>query len=261
MRYVGVLFLHIQEAFESRSRVVIWLIMSLFNPLIMIFFWKGAHTNSSSISFTFIATYYILFILLSTILMAHVETSVAYEDIKEGELTQFLLKPFSYFWRKFLMETSYRLVQGLFGLIVFIILFVAFREYILLSSSPIIILFSFIVTILGYLICFTYKMVVGLSSFWFTEPGGILEVSDILGFLLGGYIIPVLFLPKILENISYFLPFSYFIYFPTISFEGKLSLLQIIGVICIQLLWLGIFLLLYRFLFRLGIKKYSGVGQ
>lgn len=258
MRYVKVLFLHIQEAFEARSRVIVWLLMSLFNPLIMIFFWKGAKTN---VSFSFIVTYYLLFIILGSVLLAHIEVSVAYEDIRQGDLSKHLLKPFSYFMRKLLLESSYRIVQGFFGVIIIFLVLFGFRQFFNISLSPVIILGGLLLSIMGYFVCFTYKMILGLSAFWFTEPGGLLEISDILIFLIGGYIIPLTLFPKTLEIISYILPFSYFIYFPTIAFQGKLSIPQILLVFGVQCLWLGIFAGLYVFLFRKGLKKFSGVGN
>lgn len=57
-----------------------------------------------------------------------------------------------------------------------------------------------------------------------------------------------------------YLPFKYTIYMPVNLINGKLTLLQALHVIELQLLWIGLLLLLTRYIWTVAIKKYIAVG-
>lgn len=266
MRYVRILLLHFQQVFEQRSRVFVYFLSSLVNPLTLLWFWSGAHLeehlqHNNAWTLSSITSYYLLLGVFSALLMSHPEDDVAKIDIQEGNLVAYLLRPFSYFIIRFVNSSSYRILQGIMGFSFLFFLFLLYGKFITIVDTPSVILFSIVITILAYFLAFVYKMILGIIAFWIIDINGIFNVSEIILFVFAGYVIPLHFLPQPLQQISYTLPFAYMIYFPVIAFQGKLSTMYALEIISIQLLWIGILFAIYKLMWQKGVQKFSGVGQ
>lgn len=260
MRILRIFFLHTREVFEERSRLLVWFLIGLISPLILILFWRGAN-NLGGWTIEEITSYYFLVITVRVFVMSHHEERVALIDIKEGGLTAYLLKPFSYFWIRFFGEFSYRFVQGLFGFLLLFIIVKLLPSYFIFANSVVVILLSMIILFLALFLTFTFKTIVGILAFWMTDARGSFEVVEVLLTLFAGYLMPLAFFPPLIQKFVFFTPFPYMIYLPVIAIEGKLSVLQLIQMAGGQIIWIGIFYFLYHKLWLAGVKKYTAVGQ
>ena len=260
MRYLRIFLLHTREVFEERSRLLVWFLVGLISPLILILFWRGANTlNGWTIEE--ITSYYFLVITVRVLVVSHHEERVALIDIKEGGLTAYLLKPFSYFWIRFFSEFTYRLIQGIFG---FGLLFVLVRflpTYFVFASSLEKIMLSILILVMSVFLVFTFKTIVGILAFWMTEARGTFEVVEVMLSLFAGYLMPLAFFPAWVQNFVYYTPFPYMVYLPVIAIEGKLNILQLWQVIGVQSIWIVIFYFIYNKLWIAGVKKYTAIGQ
>lgn len=264
MRYVRLLLLHFQNALEYRSRSFVWFLVSTFDACIFILFWRAAipgDTMVGSWSLSAMASYYFILIILSAMLTSHTEEDVAKEDIQDGLLTQYLMKPFPYYWRKFLEEIPFRILQGVFGVLALLLFLIFFGQFFTVAKDPFVLILAVVVSIIAYLLFFTYKMVIGLTAFWLVDVGGFFQFKEMILLIFAGYVIPLDLLPQPLSAFSYILPFSYMMYFPVVAFQGKLTLFVIFEVIGMQLIWFSFFAIVYRFLWNKGIKQYSAIGQ
>ena len=59
---------------------------------------------------------------------------------------------------------------------------------------------------------------------------------------------------------AFILPFRWTVGFPVELFLGKLTPVQALTGIAVQLVWLGLILLLLRVVWRAGLRIYSAVG-
>lgn len=231
----------------------------------MLVFWSGAtKAQGGSImgwDYSNFATYYLLIALAGSLFTAHVENSVATDDIKNGELTNYLLKPISYLKITFLNELPWRFIQGTLAITTIILISVAASGLIQITTSPLGIILAVFATILAYFISFLFKMCLGLLAFWLTEINGVLLIFEIIMDICAGIIIPLVFLPSLLQTFFNFLPFAYMIYYPILSLLGKLTTQQQLMTIGAQIVWLAVFYILYKFLWNQGIKKYTAVGR
>lgn len=206
-------------------------------------------------------SYYLLLAVVMSLLIAHIDEDVAFRDIKEGVLAKYLLRPFSYFLSKFMEELPWRLAQGLYALFAYV-LFVLFIHISLpFVNSPMEIVVAIVICVLGLVISYTLKMVLGLAAFWTTDYWGMLSMIEVASLVLGGIAMPLTFYPDILAKISYALPISYYIYFPVVALQGKLTWSEMIRVIFTQLVWIGLLYSTYKVLWKQGIKKFTAVGQ
>jgi ABC-2 type transport system permease protein len=265
MRYLKIFLLHFEQIFEYRSRSFVWFIKAGISPLIMLTFWIGALKGSTTLpaewTFSTITSYYFLLIIATALLTAHIEEVVAKEDIQEGKLVKYLLKPFSYFWVNFFIETPFRVLQGSMAIFESFLLVYFFKVNFAFSTDWSILFLSFIITILAYFLSFIFKMIVGLLAFWLIDIHGFYQLVDVTLLVFAGYILPINLLPGFLEKLSYILPFSYMIYFPITAFQGKFQIFQLFQIISVQIIWLLIFYFLYRMLWEKGLKKFTAVGQ
>lgn len=265
MRYLHILALHFEHILEHRARSFVWFLVSLFNPLLFILFWSGAFQNrrdlGSGWTFSYLTSYYFLLTIASAFLTAHVEEDIAEFDIAQGELVKYIMRPFSYYWSKFCEEIHYRVLQGMYGVIVLIIFFIAFGSFVKFSHDPLIILLSTGVVIQALFLFFTFKMIIGLTAFWMVEVRGLFQVMEATLAIFAGYIMPIELFSHSLSNIAYLMPFSYMIYFPVVAFLGRLNASELIKVLLIQLAWLIFFIVVYKIIWKKGLLKFSGVGQ
>lgn len=265
MRFLRIIFLHFESVFEHRLRSFVWFLSSMINPLMIILFWAGAQVGNKEIhpnwSTANINSYYFLLMIASALLMSHIEEDVSFYDIRQGDLAKYLVKPFPYYWLKFIEETPYRVLQGVYGVIAISIMSILFKNFIQITLNPQIILIGLICGILAFFISFTYKMCLGLLAFWLKEIRGITQLLEILAIIFAGYILPIEMLPASLKTIAYFLPFSYIIYFPVKIFQGGLVSFDFIKIISGQVIWLIIFILINRLEWKQGIKTFTAIGR
>lgn len=265
MRYVRMFLLYSQTALEYRSRSFIWFLIALFNPLLLLLFWKGAATKGGVLlggwTVSSISSYYFLLIIAGSLLTAHVEEDISQLDIQQGGLSKYLVRPFSYYWMKFLEELPYRLLQGIFGVIVCILFVVLFKNVLIVTSDFFTLIASLFVICFAYFLSFTFKMIVGLLGFWFVDLGGFYQLVEITLLIFAGYLMPLEFFPNTLSHIASVLPFSYMIYFPVVAIIGKLSVLELLQAVSMQILWLFVFIAIYQVVWRLGRKKFTALGQ
>lgn len=264
MKYAKIFLLHLQDTIEDRARSVVWFLVSLLNPLLLLIFWYGAlGTAGGEIGgwrLPSITAYYFLLIIASSLLVVHIEEVVAYYDIYQGWLANYLLRPVGYLWYKLLQELPYRLLQASFGVVAFVFFRIIFGDIAPLDLGVDNIVRSLLISLFAFCISFLLKMALGLSALWTTDFTGLAQLTEVIFLLLGGFVVPLTLFPTWLEKIAYALPFSYIVYFPVVSFQGKLAAPDALWVLGIQLVWIAVLFGLYSFLWKRGVRKFTGVG-
>lgn len=261
MRYIRIFLLYLQDLFAHRSRSLVWFIISLFNPLVLILLWKGTGKVDNTFTPSMITSYYLTLVLADAVLMSHIEDEVSTEDIFEGRLLQYLLRPFPYYWFKWFNESSYRLLMGTYGLIVLVTFTFIFGNFIRISADPVVLVLAGVGFLLGFFLCFTFKMLLGITGFWLRDNQATFQLVDAMIIVFAGYVIPLQLMPPVLVTLSHILPFAYMVYYPIILFQGTLPLSETIHVLSIQALWLAIMYGGYHVVWQLGLRKFSGIGQ
>jgi ABC-2 type transport system permease protein len=266
MRYVRIFLVGCQDVLVNRGVSFVWFLISLFNPLILLFYWMGSFKGQSigpaGWEYTSVISYYLLLIAASAMLESHIEETVARMDIQEGGLTKYLLKPFSYISLRFLGELPWRFIQGFFGIVALLICGIFFGlDIFRISQNPVIIILAISIAVFGYFISFLFKMLLGMTAFWTTDYSGIAELVGVLTLLFGGFVVPLTFFPQWLSAIANSLPFAYVIYYPIVAFQGNLNIGELFRVLGIQIVWISVLFLLYRIMWKNGVGKYTAIGQ
>lgn len=265
MRYVNIFLLFFQRVLHFRSRSFVWFLNSFLNPLIILLFWVALYKEKGEVlggwPLSELASYYLLIVIASSFIIAHVEEDVAVHDIREGDLVRYLTRPISYYWMKFFGEIPWRIVQGFFGVVVFSVFYTIFNKFISIPNSIEGALSTLFVIILAVFISFTLKMIVGLSAFWFTDFWGLQQVVEVIIVVLAGFVMPIMLLPDWIRTLSLYSPFPYMIYFPVRAFQSSLTSAEIIHTITVQLIWVVLLYIVYKLMWVKGVKKFTGVSQ
>jgi ABC-2 type transport system permease protein len=109
---------------------------------------------------------------------------------------------------------------------------------------------------IGYLLSATITSL----AFWTTRAYSVHEFYFALILLFSGQFVPLTLMPQVIQNIAQYLPFQLLIYYPIQLILGKLSTEQIVQGYVMAFIWLGISTLLFNWVWRNGVKRYSAVG-
>lgn len=264
MSLLNIFSLHLQQVLHHRLRSLVWFFIPLMNNLTLILFWSGALKNSTpSANWTMssVTTYYFLLTIAGSMLNSHIEEDIASLDIQQGDLVRYLVRPFPYYWIKFIEEIPYRLLQGSYGIVLLVLFSLTFGNLIQISHDPFVLSMSGLIAILAYFMSYTMKVNLGLSAFWFVDSRGFFELFTIILIVFSGGIVPLHLLPTAFQTLSYILPFSYTAYYPIVALQGQLNTIQLFQVVEIQIIWLGALIVLNRMMWSRGIKEFTAFGQ
>jgi ABC-2 type transport system permease protein len=81
-----------------------------------------------------------------------------------------------------------------------------------------------------------------------------------LNFFISGQMLPLNLLPEPWYTILRWLPFQYMAYFPAVVFLGKIHGADLVWGLLAEAAWAVAFMFLARYLYRLGLRRYSAFG-
>jgi ABC-2 type transport system permease protein len=115
-----------------------------------------------------------------------------------------------------------------------------------------------IASICAFSLQFLIQYTLAMFAFWTEKASSIQEVWFLVHLFLSGSIAPVAIFPAEMRSIVMWTPFPYIINFPASILTGlKVDYVHDFGV---MLIWVAIFLVLNRWLWRKGLRQYSGMG-
>ena len=104
------------------------------------------------------------------------------------------------------------------------------------------------------------QYIIGLCAFWMGETFSVQHLKIMLETVFSGQIAPLIFFPKILQTIANFLPFKYFLYFPTQIFLGRISGPEILSNFLILFAWEVCLWIIVILMWHRGLRRFEGVG-
>jgi ABC-2 type transport system permease protein len=114
--------------------------------------------------------------------------------------------------------------------------------------------------LIGFMINFLLSGAMVSVAFWTTRVYSINEFYFAMFVLFSGQFVPLQLMPGAIRGIAQYLPFQLLIYFPIQLIQNKVSPAEIVQSFLVGLLWLVIAIVLFRWVWRAGVKRYSAVG-
>jgi ABC-2 type transport system permease protein len=113
---------------------------------------------------------------------------------------------------------------------------------------------------LAFLIGYLQSAAITALAFWTTRVYSIHEFYFALILLFSGQFVPLPLMPQVIQDIAQYLPFQLMLYYPIQLILGNLTAAQIIQGYVMAGIWLVISWLIFNWVWRKGVKKYSAVG-
>lgn len=246
-----------------KFQAFIWAITDLLPIIVMFFYWLRAFESTNLVagrSKEEIVSYYIISGLVTSFLITHPEFELS-QAINRGKISNYLIRPMSYFSLTFVGEIAYKLVKLIVSAPFYSLFVICVIEFWQVNLRLFLNFQTIIILILSFIMIVLIKYSIGLLAFFFTEIGWVIALDDLMTYFISGVWIPLFLFPNWFLNILNYLPFKYYIFIPIESLLGNLTITQQFTHIAIQILWILIFIIINSLLWKQGVKKYSGYGN
>src|SRR5438552_1322487 len=182
-------------------------------------------------------------------------------DVREGTLKKYLIQPIDMIGYLVSYRAAHKMAYIATTILPYGFLFFLCRSYFVGISVTFTQVAAYAVSLLlCFLIGFFFEAAIGMVGFWFLEVTSLLYIVNTLNFFVSGQMFPVDLLPHPWDSILKSLPFQYMAYFPAAILLGKIRGAALIYGLLGEAAWVGGFILLSRWLYRLGLRRYSAYG-
>ncbi|TSC87789.1 MAG: hypothetical protein G01um101416_314 [Microgenomates group bacterium Gr01-1014_16] len=238
----------------------IWIINGAIGPLLSMSIWLIISSQTHlPLNQSQIVSYFFLSLLVSRLTQVWTLDQVG-DWIKDGGFSNILVKPYNYIIENLSRQFAEKSIR-LTALVPFmIIIFPFFVSRLSFNFAPFRIILFLLAVIMGFILLFIWEHTLALLAFWTHETHGISSVHDTLRNLFSGYAIPLVFMPGFLKSIMTIYPARFTTSFPLEILVAQASAKDIVNGFAIGLTWLFLFIIIYRWLFKKGIQKYTALG-
>ena len=260
-KYYRIAKIYVARLLVFRLRMVIWTLNDAVAIFVLPLVWLAAFgdkTQIQGLTKPELVTYYIVLGIVFILATPHPEEHMN-QEIKDGKVSIWLVRPFSYFKNYLMSDALYRLVQAIVVLLLVPLVFFFYRDYLIFTNITSLFL-AIVAGSIGFLIFFQLSFALGCAAFWLDDAYGVHNLYWFYTLVFGGALVPLEFLPKVLQSIAAVLPFRYFHYFPVKLYLNQLTTPEIIQGFMVQLLWFALAFVIYKTVWALGTKRYSAVG-
>lgn len=253
LAFLSVYYAHM---LEYRAELFLWALSGTL-PLILMGVWtKASQSGQFGLEPADFARYFLTVFLVRQFNVVWVVWEFE-KEVVQGKLSPRLLQPIDPVWHHVAAHLSERVARLPFATVLVGFFFLLYPQAIWLPSFGGVLLFVLAVT-LAFALRFLMQYTFALLAFW-TERASAIEQLWILFYLfLSGIIAPLTVFPPEVSKVALWTPFPYFVYFPAAILIGlPVNILQSF---LVMLGWGLLFFILNRWLWRKGLKQYSGMG-
>jgi ABC-2 type transport system permease protein len=227
--------------------------------LVYLFIWTAAAGEGtiSGLTQESLAGYYLALILANQLTYATTNWTVG-DNIRYGQISRWLIQPISPIYHAISQEIAGKVVFMLFSVPITGLLALIIRPQFNLTWAQVLRFVPAI--ILAWALRFFWGYWLALLAFWATRADSLLALQDTMIFLLGGHLAPYTLLPSRMQTLARILPFRYMSAFPVEVLIGQLNHQETLLGFAIQAGWTVAAILLYRWVWSRGVRRYEAVG-
>lgn len=221
---------------------------------------KGEGAMVQGYAYAQMVSYYLVVTLVDGLTAVAEDDWQIAADIKDGNISQFLLKPIDYLRYRLTLYFSGRLIYSVVAFIP-IAMFIGWKwEFVSLPREPERWLWFGASTLMAGLLQFLISFTMALLAFWVMEVSTFIFILFAFEALAGGQVFPLDILPSAVMEVVRYTPFPYEMFFPVSIFLGRTQGPALWGGLAMQLCWVGAAFLIARTVWRRGIRRYTASG-
>lgn len=268
-----ILRIALEERLVYRGDFALGTLMRFLPIVTQIFLWHAVFDSIASsddpngektiggFGFTDMVAYYLITMIARAFSSMPGLASGIAQQIREGEIKRYMVQPIDLIGFLMLQRIAHKLAYYTIAIFPFAFVFFLCRGYFTEGwpSAPVLLAFAGSL-VMGFLIGFFLEATIGMIGFWFLEVSSLLFIYMLFSFFLSGHMFPLTLLPPQIEQVVQWLPLKYLAYFPAAVFLGKIPEDELAGEMAIEAAWLVFFIILCRFMYSRGVRRYSGFG-
>jgi ABC-2 type transport system permease protein len=265
-KYLHVINIGMQNNLAYRVNFLARALFGLIPLLAMLYLWqtiyekKGDGALIGGFTLTEMISYYLVVQIVDALTAVNEDDWAIASDIKDGLISQFLLKPVNYMWYRFCLFLSGRITYIGVASIPLCLFIVCFHKYFILPPSGGQLGWFAVSTALTALLQFFMSYAMAMLAFWVLEVSTFIFILYAFEYLASGHLFPLDVLPAGLQQVMSYTPFPYQLYFPVSIYMGRTTGTDLWIGLGMQLLWVLVAYGAARLAWARGIRKYSAVG-
>ncbi|MGH7940065.1 MAG: ABC transporter permease [Limisphaerales bacterium] len=265
-KYWHVIGIGIQNNLTYRFNYLTRTLFSFIPLFAMLSLWRTVYHNKpagsalSGFTQSEMIFYYIMVAVVDVLTAVNEDDWQIAADIREGNISQFLLKPMDYLWYRLCLFLSGRVAFTAMACVPLALFILCFHKDVMPPPSWLAFGAFLVSMVLAALLQFFISYTMAMLAFWLLEISTLIFILFAFEYLASGHLFPISMLPHAVRNALLFTPFPYQLYFPVAIYMGKISGAKLATGFLAQILWLLAAFGLARFAWARGIKKYSAFG-
>jgi ABC-2 type transport system permease protein len=263
-KYWHVIKIGIENTLVYRFNFFFRAAFSLIPLLATIYLWRtvfrGQTSGVGNYTLAGMISYYLLVMIVDTLTAVTEDDWQIAADIKDGNISQFLLKPVNYMLYRICLFFSGRLIFTAISVVPVGIFIFCMRKYLVAPASAATLGCFIVSVVLTAFLQFFMSYTMALLAFWLLEVSTFIFIVFAFEYVAGGHLFPLDILPPGIAAVLNYTPFPYLLFFPVSVYLGNIHGDALWRGLALQVGWVVVFFLLARFTWARGIRKYSAVG-
>ncbi|NTW22153.1 ABC transporter permease [Candidatus Falkowbacteria bacterium] len=250
-----------QKVMVYRLNFFAWFFVEGLGFLVMAYIWLSIYKQGNQVGSYTLATLLCYFAISRVLGMVVTSDDMARqinEDISQGRLVNFLLKPISYSKKLFFQNTGEIIIAAIYTLPVAIPVAYYFRDQLAFTATRI--LLFLIAIMIACFMDFFFNYLIGTLTFYSENIFGIIFLSWTITGIFSGRVVPIDLLPGFLQHLADFLPFKYVLFIPLSIISGRIDPSAAVVELGFGLAWVIALWYAGRLIFNSGLKRYEGYG-
>jgi ABC-2 type transport system permease protein len=191
-KLIALLKIYIADSLAYRASAFIWMLTDVVHCLVMPLVWLSAYGGRETIAGYNpgeMVTYYVMIAFTTNFIVSHLMWDLSME-IKEGVLSQWLLRPVPVAWMLFARNISWRAMRMVLFVPVAILALWYYSR--LTTLSPLYLGWEFWLSVLlGHLVSFWVAYALACLAFWLQETQSVFSLYYAPMLLLSGWVAPI----------------------------------------------------------------------
>ena len=265
-KYWHVLNVGIQNNLTYRFNFLARTLFGLIPLIATLYVWqtiyagKGKGAEVGSYTLAQMVSYYLLVTIVDALTAVNEDDWQIAADIKDGNISQFVLKPIDYLVYRLCLFFSGRISYLAVAAIPLAGFILCLRHYFVFPPDWPTFGWFLCSVMLTALLQFFTSYAMAMLAFWVLEVSTFIFILFAFEYIASGHLFPLDILPHGLAQVLFFTPFPYQMYFPVGVYMGKIAGPDLARGLLVQFGWVALAYGLARFMWQRGIRKYSAVG-
>ncbi len=247
---------HYAYMLEYRAEIVLWALSGCL-PFILMGLWLEASQNGG---FALNPVEFARYFLVAFIVRQFNVVWVVWEfekEVVEGKLSMRLLQPLDPVWHHVAAHVAERSARVPFIGLLILVFFALYPDAFWVPNLGRVFLWI-VVVLLGFILRFLIQYTFALLGFWIERVNAIEQFWFLFYLFFSGMVAPLEVFPESVRQVVLWTPFPYMIHFPAALLVGlPVNVLPSVAIMCA---WVALFWIINRWLWRRGLRQYSGMG-